>query len=87
VTGVAFTGFLFNIENSRNITIRNFHKVEKYFYALSAKQSTDIHVLDNNFSYNKKDTSGWISIYTGVVKHWVAVSCSTAVPIQRFRAT
>ena len=66
VTGVAFTGFLFNIENSRNITIRNFHKVEKYFYALSAKQSTDIHVLDNNFSYNKKDTSGWISIYTGV---------------------
>ena len=66
VTGSAFTGFMILIENSRNITIRNFSKVDKYYYALSAKQSSDIKIIDNNFSYNKKDTTGWIYIWTGV---------------------
>ncbi|MFO7617228.1 MAG: NosD domain-containing protein [Bacteroidales bacterium] len=66
VTGSAFTGFMIFIENSRNITIRNFSKVEKYYYALTAKQSSDIRIIDNNFSYNKKDTTGWIFIWTGV---------------------
>lgn len=64
VTGAGFEGFLIYIENSRNITIRNFKSVKNYYYAVTARQSTDLHINDNNFSYNKKDTLGWISIWT-----------------------
>lgn len=63
VTGNGFDGFLVYIENSRNITIRNFESVSKYYYAVSAKQSTEIQVINNNFSYNKKDTVGWIMVW------------------------
>lgn len=64
VTGAGFEGFLIYIENSRNITLRNFKSVKNYYYAVTARQSADLHINDNNFSYNKKDTLGWISIWT-----------------------
>jgi len=64
VTGTGFTGFLIYIENSRNITIRNFSSVKNYYYAVSAKLSENLTINDNNFSYNKKDTLGWIWIWT-----------------------
>ncbi len=64
VSGGAFSGFLIYIENSRNITIKNFQSVDKYYYAVSAKLSSGLTINDNNFSYNKKDTLGWISIWT-----------------------
>jgi parallel beta-helix repeat protein len=64
VTGTGFEGFLIYIENSRNITIRNFQAVKSYYYAVTAEQSTNLVISGNNFSYNKKDTLGWISIWT-----------------------
>jgi parallel beta-helix repeat protein len=64
VTGTDYQGYMIYIENSKNITIRNFQSVSKYFYAVTAKQSSDILINDNNFSYNKKDTLGWIFIWT-----------------------
>lgn len=64
VTGTGFQGFLIYIENSRNITIRNFKSVKNYYYAVSARQSADLKINDNNFSFNKKDTLGWIFIWT-----------------------
>ncbi|MCX6226351.1 MAG: right-handed parallel beta-helix repeat-containing protein [Bacteroidia bacterium] len=64
VTGTGFEGFLIFIENSRNVTIKNFKSVKNYYYAVTARQSADLHINDNNFSYNKKDTLGWISIWT-----------------------
>ncbi|MFA6482850.1 MAG: right-handed parallel beta-helix repeat-containing protein [Bacteroidales bacterium] len=64
VTGNGFAGFLIYIENSRNITIRNFKSVSHYYYAVSARQSSVLNIIDNNFSYNKKDTVGWIYIWT-----------------------
>jgi parallel beta-helix repeat protein len=64
VVGTDYQGYMIYIENSKNITIRNFQSVSKYFYAVTAKQSTDILINGNNFSYNKKDTLGWIFIWT-----------------------
>jgi len=64
VTGTAFQGFMIYIENSRNITIRNFKSVSTYYYAVTARKSSDLHIYENDFSYNKKDTSGWIFIWT-----------------------
>ncbi len=64
VTGTGFQGFMVYIENSRNITIKNFQSVKSYYYAVSARQSAGIQINSNNFSYNKKDTLGWISIWT-----------------------
>lgn len=64
VTGTGFEGFLIYIENSRNVTIRNFKSVKDFYYVVTARQSADLHINDNNFSYNKKDTLGWISIWT-----------------------
>jgi parallel beta-helix repeat protein len=64
VTGTGFEGYLIYIQNSRNITIKNFKSVKNYYYAVTARQSAGIQVIDNNFSYNRKDTIGWISIWT-----------------------
>ncbi|MFH0760596.1 MAG: NosD domain-containing protein [Bacteroidota bacterium] len=64
VTGPNYAGFLIYIENSRDINIKNFSSVSGYYYALSAKQSTGLSIYRNHFSYNKKDTTGWIYIWT-----------------------
>lgn len=64
VTGTGFEGYLIYIENSRNITIKNFSSVKNYYYAVTARLSSELVINDNNFSFNKKDTLGWISIWT-----------------------
>jgi parallel beta-helix repeat protein len=64
VTGTGFEGYLIYIENSRNVTIKNFSAVKNFYYAVTARQSADLHIHDNYFSFNKKDTLGWISIWT-----------------------
>ncbi len=64
VTGTGFEGYLIYIQNSRNITIKNFSSVKNFYYAVTARQSSNLVINDNNFSYNKKDTLGWISIWT-----------------------
>ena len=66
VDGGDFGGYLIYIENSRNIRIKNFESVNSFYYAVRASESEEITIHDNNFSYNKKDTVGWIFIWTGV---------------------
>ncbi len=65
VDGADFGGYMIYIENSSNITIKNFASVSRFYYAMSVKKSSGININDNNFSYNKKDTVGWIFIWTG----------------------
>lgn len=64
VTGAGFEGFLISIQNSRNITIRNFKSAQNFYYAVTARQSADLHIHGNNFSYNKKDTLGYIDVWS-----------------------
>lgn len=64
VTGSDYAGFMIYIENSRDINIKNFSSVSGYYYAVSAKESGGIKFYRNHFSYNKKDTTGWIYIWT-----------------------
>lgn len=66
VHGANDYGFMVYIENSDNITIKNFEMVDTYFYAVRIKNSDNIVINDNIFSHNKKDTTGWITIWSGV---------------------
>ncbi|MCK4406205.1 MAG: right-handed parallel beta-helix repeat-containing protein [Bacteroidales bacterium] len=66
VEGENYFGYMVYIENSNNIIIKNFDAVFNYYYATVVKNSHNIIINDNNFSYNQKDTTGWISIWTGV---------------------
>ncbi len=66
VNGGDFGGYFIYIENSENIVIRNFESVKGFYYATKASQSEALFIIDNNFSYNKKETVGWIYIWTGV---------------------
>jgi len=66
VSGAEFKGYLVYIENSTNITLRNFDRASNFYYVVRAKNSSGITIADNDFSYNKKDTVGWIFIWTGV---------------------
>lgn len=64
VDGGDFGGYLIYIENSKNIRIKNFASVKSFFYAVRAEEAQDLYIHDNDFSYNKKDTVGWIFIWT-----------------------
>jgi len=66
VDGQDFGGYLIYVENSKNITIKNFSSVKNFYYAVRAEESQDLAIHDNDFSYNQKDTVGWISIWTEV---------------------
>ena len=63
VSGGGFEGYLFYIENSTNITIKNFDLAEKYFYVLYAINSINIAIEDCNFSHNQRNDEGWITIF------------------------
>ena len=58
------TGYVIKINNSKNITIKNFGMIRDYFYAVEAKNADSLFLNGNNFSYNKVDSTGWISIWT-----------------------
>lgn len=63
--GTNYQGYLFKIDNSDSIVIRGFGSGEHYKYAVYATNSEDIIVENNNFSFNKVDSSGWINVWAG----------------------
>ncbi len=65
VQGTSFLGYMIDIQNSSNILIKNFDLVNNFKYAVRCLNSDHIAIEANNFSYNKKDTLGWIQIWTG----------------------
>lgn len=65
VSGKDSSGYLVYLENSTHITLRNFSSVSGFYYAIRAKNCSDISIENNNLSFNKKDTVGWIFIWTG----------------------
>ncbi|MCD6347079.1 MAG: right-handed parallel beta-helix repeat-containing protein, partial [Bacteroidales bacterium] len=66
VSGMDTTGYLIYLENSTNVTIRNFGSAGAFYYAVRAKYCSGLTIEDNTFSYNQKDTLGWIFIWTDV---------------------
>ncbi|MCK4678290.1 MAG: right-handed parallel beta-helix repeat-containing protein [Bacteroidales bacterium] len=66
VHGLDFSGYMINVENSHHVTIKNFDWVDNYKYAIRVLNSHDITINGNTLSFNKKDTIGWIEIWTGV---------------------
>lgn len=62
--GTNYGGYVFKINNSNNIEIRDFDLIKKYFYAVYITNSDHISIHGNNFSYNRVDSAGWISIWT-----------------------
>ncbi len=62
--GADYSGYMIKISNSSNIHIKNFGGVSHYFYAVYITGSDHITIENNDFSYNKVDSSGWISIWT-----------------------
>jgi parallel beta-helix repeat protein len=66
VHGTNFSGYMVYIENSQNVTIKNFNWVDHYYYAVRINSSHDITIEGNTFSFNKKDTTGVIDVWAGV---------------------
>jgi parallel beta-helix repeat protein len=64
VDGEDYSGYAIKISNSSNIEIKNFGGVRHYYYAVYITNSDHIIIENNNFSYNKVDSAGWISIWT-----------------------
>lgn len=62
--GTNYSGYTIKINNSSNIVIKNFELLSHYFYAVYITNSNHIIINNNNFNYNKVDSSGWISIWT-----------------------
>ncbi|MEZ5146437.1 MAG: right-handed parallel beta-helix repeat-containing protein [Bacteroidales bacterium] len=62
--GDNYYGKAIYINNSSYIEIKNFESVSHYFYAVYILNSDHININGNNFSYNKVDSTGWISIWT-----------------------
>ncbi len=62
--GFDYSGYLIKINNSQNIIIRNFESVSHYNYVVYITNADSIIINDNNFSWNKVDSIGWISIWT-----------------------
>ena len=65
VDGLNQTGYMIYVENSNNITIKNFSSVLNYYYAVYIKNSAQISIQNCTFSYNKIDSIGWITIFDG----------------------
>lgn len=62
--GADYSGYVFKIDNSSNIEIRDFDLISHYYYAAYITNSGNISIHDNDFSYNKVDSAGWIYIWT-----------------------
>jgi len=62
--GIDTTGYLIRIDNSRDIEIRNFESASLFYYAVYITNCDSIMIHHNDFSHNKVDSSGWISIWT-----------------------
>lgn len=64
VQGAGFGGHLIRIDQSENITLRNFASGSGFFYSIYISNSKNIRIENCNFSWNKVDSTGWISIWT-----------------------
>jgi parallel beta-helix repeat protein len=64
VDGTNYQGYMIKINNSSYIQINNFDAVSHYYYAVYITNSHHISINNNNFSYNKVDSTGWISVWT-----------------------
>ncbi len=64
LTGDNYQGYAIKINNSSYIEIKNFESVKHYKYAVYITNSDHITINGNDFSYNKVDSTGWISIWT-----------------------
>ncbi len=64
VDGTNYSGYMIRINNSSNVHIKNFGGVNHYYYAVYITNSDHITIENNDFSYNKVDSAGWISIWT-----------------------
>jgi parallel beta-helix repeat protein len=64
VDGTDYSGYMIKITNSSNVQIKNFGGVSHYYYAVYITNSDHITIENNDFSYNKVDSTGWISIWT-----------------------
>ncbi|MEA3477969.1 MAG: NosD domain-containing protein [Bacteroidota bacterium] len=62
--GIDTTGYLIKIDNASNVEIRNFASASLFYYAVYITNSDSIMIHHNDFSYNKVNYSGWISIWT-----------------------
>ncbi|MCB2221486.1 MAG: right-handed parallel beta-helix repeat-containing protein [Bacteroidetes bacterium] len=62
--GSNYEGKAIIINNSSYVEIKNFEGVSHYFYAVYIINSDHININGNNFSYNRVDSTGWISIWT-----------------------
>ena len=64
VDGTNYLGYMIKIDNSSYIEIKNFDAVSHYYYAVYITNSDHISINGNDFSWNKVDSIGWISIWT-----------------------
>ncbi len=64
VNGTNYQGYMIKTNNSSYVNIRNFEAVSHYNYAVYITNSDHIQINDNDFSWNKVDSVGWISIWT-----------------------
>ncbi|GAB4332127.1 MAG: hypothetical protein Kow00127_24000 [Bacteroidales bacterium] len=62
--GLDDSGYAIKISNSSYVEIKNFESITNYYYAVYVTNSNHIYIHDNDFSWNKVDSSGWISIWT-----------------------
>jgi len=66
VHGNGFAGYFIYIENSDSVVIRNLQCVDSMYYAVFAKNSQHVQITNCNFSNNKKDSLGYIDVWTDV---------------------
>lgn len=65
IAGDNFKGYMMRIDNCHNINIKNFSLVSYFYYAIYITNSSSITINGCNFSANKKDDEGWITIFLG----------------------
>lgn len=64
VDGTNYSGYMIKINNSKNITIRNFESASQFKYAVYITNSDSIEIYNCDFSLNKVDSSGWIDVWS-----------------------
>lgn len=92
IDGTNYLGYMIKISNSSHIQIKNFSSVGHYYYAVHIIYSDHILIDGNDFSYNKVDSSGWISVWTnyqqalgGGVLMYQTTNASVTDNIMRFQ--
>ncbi|MCK9399708.1 MAG: right-handed parallel beta-helix repeat-containing protein [Bacteroidales bacterium] len=64
VDGMNYSGYMIKINNSKNITIRNFESASRFKYAVYITNSDSIQIYNCDFSFNKVDSAGWIDVWS-----------------------